>query len=164
MSRGINVFKCIVNISSQDFGVYFRGKANFGVGSKTEQHGDSGEVINDESEVVMEAGWLVGENEGWFWALVVFMDEVGWIGELRSLLGWLWWRWILRLGGEAEILTAPFVRNGRADTAAVQIFLPIFHRVAKWPPPLDTPSDNGCSRSVPRSVKPSTRRPRSGTP
>ena len=89
----INVFKCIVNISSQDFGVYFRGKAYFGVVSKAEQHGDSGEEVNDESEVVMEAGWGVGEGGEWFWTLLVFLDAGGWVVKLQSLLGRLWWWW-----------------------------------------------------------------------
>ena len=99
MSRVINVFKCIVNISSQDFGVYFRGKANFGVGSKAEQHGGSGEAVNDESKVGLEAGWVVGGDEGWFWALVTFLDAAGWVGELRSLLGWQCRQWIFTLVG-----------------------------------------------------------------
>ena len=91
MSRVINVFKCIVNISSQDFGVYFRGKAYFGVGSKAEQHGDAGEAVNDESEVIMEAGWSVGGHGGWFWTLLIFLEAGGWVVKLQSLLGRLWW-------------------------------------------------------------------------
>ena len=102
MSRVINVFKCIVNISSQDFGVYFRGKANFGVGSKAEQHGDSDKAVNDESGVVMEAGWMVGEDVGWFWALVTFLDAGEWVAELRSLLGWLWRQWVFKLEGRRK--------------------------------------------------------------
>ena len=94
MSRRINVYQCIVNISSQDFGVYFRRKAKIEVGSKAEQHGDSGEAVNDTSEVAMEVGWVVGGDGGWFWTLVVFLDAGGWIMGLRSLLGRLWWRWI----------------------------------------------------------------------
>ena len=99
MSHVINVFKCIVNISSQDFGVYFRGKANFGVRGKMEQHGDSEKAVNDESGVVMESGWMVGGDVGWFCAMVAFLDAVGWVGELRSLLGWLWRQWIFTLEG-----------------------------------------------------------------
>ena len=87
-----------LNISSQDFGIYRNWKPKFGVGSKAEQHGDSGKVVGDESEVVMEAGWMVGGDGGWFWAPVIFIDAGGWMCELWSLLGWLWWRWIFELG------------------------------------------------------------------
>ncbi len=99
MRREINVFKCIVNIHNQDFGVFFRGKANLRGGSKAEQHGDSGEAVKDKSEVIMEAGWMIGGDGGWFWALVTFLDAGGWLAGLRSLLGWLWWRWILDRDG-----------------------------------------------------------------
>ena len=102
MSRVINVFKCIVNIYSQDFGVYFRRKVSFGVGSKAEQHGKSGKVVEDESEVLGEVVWMVGGDGGWFWALVIFIDAGGWVVGLRSLLGWLWWRWILRWAGRRK--------------------------------------------------------------
>ena len=93
----INVFKCMVNISSQDFGVYFRDKANLRWWSKVKQHGDSGDVMNDESGVFMEAECIVGGDEGWFWMLAIFLDAGGWIGELRSLLGRLWWQWIFQV-------------------------------------------------------------------
>ena len=63
--------------------------------------------MRDESEVIMVVGWMVGGDGGWFWALVIFLEAGGWVVGLRSLLGWLWWRWILRLGGEAEIWATP---------------------------------------------------------
>ena len=66
MRREINVFKCIVNISSQDFGVYFRYKASKRLGSKAEQHGKSGEVVEGKSEVLDMVEWVVGGNGGWF--------------------------------------------------------------------------------------------------
>ena len=102
MFRGINVYQCIVSISGQDFSIYSNRKAKKQVGSKAEQHGDSEDAVVDDSVVVMEAGWEVSEDGGWFWALVIFLDAVGWIGELRSLLGWLWWRWIFDLGGRRK--------------------------------------------------------------
>ena len=93
MSRGINVYQCIVNISSQDFGVYFRRKVSFGVGSKAEQHGvREAPVLELEDEVVeLQSG--VGGVEWRFWALVIFLEMIWWLVGLRSLLGWLWWWW-----------------------------------------------------------------------
>ena len=93
----INVYQCIVNISSKDFGVYFRRKAKVAVGHKAEQHGKSEKAICDASEVIMEAEWEVGGDGGWFWALLIFLDAGRWMGELRSLLGWLWRQWIFKL-------------------------------------------------------------------
>ena len=69
----INVFKCIVNISSQDFGVYFRGKANFGARSKAEQHGSGEALVREPENDVMGSQSVVGWVEWWIWALVIFI-------------------------------------------------------------------------------------------
>ena len=95
-SCGFNVFKCIVNIYNEDFGVFGPPKAKKGVGSKAEQHGSVvGPVVKPKDDV-MESQSGVGGDGGWFWALVIFLDAGGWMVELWSLLGRLWWQWILR--------------------------------------------------------------------
>ena len=98
----INVFKCIVNISSQDFGVYFRRKANFGVGSKAEQHGALEDSVGMPGEDLMESQSSVGWVGCCFWTLLVFIKLCWWLAELASLLGWLWWRWEVVFGKNAE--------------------------------------------------------------
>ena len=100
-SRENNVYQCIVNISSQDFGVYFRGKALLGVGSKAEQHGPGKVSLLELCDDVMESQIDVGGVEWWQWAVVILTKACWWLVGVRSLLGWLWWRWIVLL---AEIL------------------------------------------------------------
>ena len=107
--REINVYQCIVNISSQDFGVYFRGKPHVGVGSKAEQHGPGKVSLLELCDDVMESQIDVGGVEWWQWALVIFIEMCWWLWALRSLLGWLWWQWIVLLVGICEMLYAqPF--------------------------------------------------------
>ena len=98
-----NVLKCIVNISSQDFGVYGKRKGLVRVGSKAEQPAEPETAMWDVSTVILEVVWVCGGNEWWFWALLTFLDAGEWIGGLRSLLGWLWWLWEVLLEGSAEI-------------------------------------------------------------
>ena len=99
MQRKNNVYQCIVNISSQDFGVYFKRKASVGVGSKAEQHGSGKDLLVVPEEDVMESQSNVGGVEWCQWALVIFMKACWWLVGVRSLLGWLWWRWIVLLAG-----------------------------------------------------------------
>ena len=106
-SRGINVFKCIVNISSQDFGVYFRGKANLGVGSKAEQHGAGEAPVLELEDEVVESESVDGGVEWWFGSLEIFIKMCWWLAELGSLLGWLWWRWEVLLGGMGNLTISP---------------------------------------------------------
>ena len=94
-SRENNVYQCIVNISSQDFGVYFRGKALLGVGSKAEQHGPGEVSLGEPEGDVMESQSMVGGVAWCQWALIIFIEMCWWLEGLRSLLGWLWWRWIV---------------------------------------------------------------------
>ena len=109
-SCGFNVFKCIVNIYNEDFGVFGPPKAKKGVGTKAEQHGSGVGPVGEPKDDVMESQSGVGGDGGWFWALVIFLDAGGWMVELWSLLGRLWWRWILRW---AEI--------GKSEAQAIRI-------------------------------------------
>ena len=77
-----------------------RGKANLGVGSKAEQHGSVEAPMLELQDDVVESQSKVGGVEGCQWALVIFMKVCWWLEGLRSLLGWLWWRWIVLLGGK----------------------------------------------------------------
>ena len=114
MSRVINVYQCIVNISSQDFGIYRNWKAKVGVGSKVEQH-EVGEVlvVNPE-DAVMESESGVGQVEWWIWALKVFMKLCWWMAELGSLLGWLWWWWEVAWAGNSHGIKRAFARTIKA--------------------------------------------------
>ena len=97
MRREINVFKCIVNISSQDFGIYRNLKVNVGARSKAEQHGPAETSLVKLEDGVVESQSSVGEVDesvDWrFWTLNIFMKLCLWLAELGSLLGWLWWQW-----------------------------------------------------------------------
>ena len=96
----INVYQCIVNISSQDFGIYRNCKAKVGDRSKVEDCEPQGApMLALEDEVVESQSGVCGV-EGCQWALVIFMKVCWWLEGLRSLLGWLWWRWIVLLGGK----------------------------------------------------------------
>ena len=97
-SCGINVFQCIVNISSQDFGIYGPPKVKIKVGSKAEQHGSVEAPMLELEDDVVESQSKVDGVEGCQWALIIFMKVCWWLEGLRSLLGWLWWRWIVLLG------------------------------------------------------------------
>ena len=102
MSRGINVFKCIVNISSQDFGIYRNWKAKVGARSKAEQHGPAETSLVELVGGVMESQSGVGGVEWWFWTLNIFMKLCWWLAELGSLLGWLWWWWEVAWAGNSH--------------------------------------------------------------
>ena len=98
----INVYKCIVNISSQDFGIYRNWKAKVGVGSKAEQHGGGEALVVKPEDGVMESERDVGGIEWWIWALVIFMKWCWWLAGLKSLLEWLWWRWEVAWAGNRD--------------------------------------------------------------
>ena len=94
MSRQIIVFKCVVNLSDQDFGTFCRersleGKKRFG-----EQPGATKLVAEDVLEALVEVVCMFGVVEWRCWTLGAMLEAGGrWVG-LRSLLGWLWWHWI----------------------------------------------------------------------
>ena len=48
---------------------------------------------------LVEAGNGRGEVDWRSWAVSVPLEVCGWLWELRSLLGWLWWHWIILLLG-----------------------------------------------------------------
>ena len=98
MRQAINVFKCIVNISSQDFGIYRNWKAKVGDRSKAEDCGPEEAPVGEPKDEVVESQSEVGGVEGRKWALVIFMKTCWWLCALRSLLGWLWWHWELSWG------------------------------------------------------------------
>ena len=89
-SREINVYKCIVNISSQDFGVYGPPKATGKGGSKAEKID-----LPPEVELLI----LKGENAwvgwfGWWYLAQLALEGVGWwIGMARWWAEKLWWLW-----------------------------------------------------------------------
>ena len=93
----INVYKCIVNISSQDFGIYRNWKAKVGDLSKAEDCGPEETPVGELEDDVVEFQSGVGVVDGWQCALEIFMKTCWWLSALRSLLGRLWWRWIVLL-------------------------------------------------------------------
>ena len=100
----INVYKCIVNISSQDFGIYRNWKAKFGVGSKAEQHGVGEALVVKPEDGVMESESGVDGVGWWFWALAILTKMCWWLVGLRSLLGWLWWWWEVAWAGNQDFI------------------------------------------------------------
>ena len=115
--REINVYQCIVNIYQQDFGVYFRRGANLRGGHKAEQHASGKASVGEPGDGVLESQCGVGVVAWWFWTLVVFMKVCWWLVELWSLLGWLWWRWILRWAEETSCPSSSSL-GGNVDAAS----------------------------------------------
>ena len=98
-SRGINVFKCIVNISSQDFEVYGRRKAKKMAGSMVEQHGSGEALVRELEDNVLESQSVVGWVDWCQWMLVISVKVCWWMWALWMLVGWLWWRWEVAWAG-----------------------------------------------------------------
>ena len=99
VSRQIIVFKCVVNICNQDFGSFCRerdpkGKKRFG-----EQPGATKPVAKEVLEALVEVDAGFGGVEWVVWAALATLVVSGWLAGLRSLLGWLWWRWVVLLRG-----------------------------------------------------------------
>ena len=98
VSMHIIVFKCKVNICNQDLGVFCRER---GLGGKKvigEDQGATEPPPGGDVEALVEAGHVVG-GVGWrSWMLVEIMDVGAWLWELKSLLNWLWWHWVVLLG------------------------------------------------------------------
>ena len=98
----INVYQCIVNISSQDFGIYRNWKAKVGDRSKAGDCGPEESLVGEPKDDVVESQSEVGGVEGYQCVLAIFLKVCWWLEGLRSLLGWLWWRWIVLLGGNGK--------------------------------------------------------------
>ena len=45
----------------------------------------------------MEVDGMYGGVEWLSWELKAMLEAGGWLVELQSLLGWLWWHWIFLL-------------------------------------------------------------------
>ena len=101
----INVYQCIVNISSQDFGIYRNWKAKVGDRSKAEDCGPEETPVGELEDDVVEFQSKVGGVGGWQCGLAIFMKTGWWLEGLRSLLGWLWWWWIVLLAGNRDFAT-----------------------------------------------------------
>ena len=97
VSRQIIVFKCVVSLCDQDFGVYCRerdpeGKKRFGEqpGATKPAPGCGLEALVEEQSGFEAVGW-------WVWAALTTYNVCQWLWAMRSLLGWLWWHWIFLL-------------------------------------------------------------------
>ena len=95
VSKQIIQFKCVVNICDQDFGEFCRErdhgkKKRFGEqqGATKPAPGDGLEALVEEQNAFGGAAWFV-------WAVLATYMVCMWLWALRSLLGWLWWHWIL---------------------------------------------------------------------
>ena len=97
VSRQIIVFKCVVNVCDQDFGVFCRErdlgkKKRFG-----EQPGATKPAPGWDFGALVEAGSVVGWVKWVVWELGAMLEAGGWLAGLRSLLEWLWWHWVFWL-------------------------------------------------------------------
>ena len=93
------MFKCVVNICNQDFGVYCRErdlgeKKRFG-----EQRGATKHAPGWSLDALVDHGARAGKVNWASWAVLAVLVGGSWLVALRSLLGWLWWHWIVLLGG-----------------------------------------------------------------
>ena len=84
----INVFKCIVNISSQDFGIYRNWKPKFGVGSKAEQHGVVEALVVKPEEDVMESESGVFKLNYYYFILIIFICISFWLYIINTIFIW----------------------------------------------------------------------------
>ena len=97
MSAQIIVFKCVVNMSDQDFGAFclersLKGKKRFG-----EQPGATKPLADIELGELLDVEMVSGVVDWASWAVLAMVEMCGWLVELQSLLGWLWWHWIFML-------------------------------------------------------------------
>ena len=93
----IVVFKCKVNVCDQDLGAFCR---EWDPETKERFCGQLG-ATKQLAEEVLEALMEVAEGVGWVhwgsWALGAMLEGGSWLAELRTLLGWLWWLWVVPL-------------------------------------------------------------------
>ena len=100
ISKQIIQFKCVVNVCDQDFGTFCRQrdleeKKRFG-----EQSGATKPLVEGDMHALVEVEMMVGVVAWASWAAFAMWKGDGWLAGLQSLLGWLWWHWIvLLLGG-----------------------------------------------------------------
>ena len=94
----ITVFKCLVNISVQDFGVYFRRRAKFGPDHIAEQHGGLEDPAEGKLASLEDVQEVVGVFNGWPGAVMALKGTWKWMGGALTLVGWLWWLWAVWLG------------------------------------------------------------------
>ena len=99
VSRQIIQFKCVVSVCDQDLGAFCRerdpeGKKRFG-----EQPGATKQPAEGLLEALMEVETVLGAVEWQCWELGAMLEVTGWLVELRSLVGRLWWHWMYWLRG-----------------------------------------------------------------
>ena len=93
----IIVFKCKVNICSQDLGAFCRErtpegkKRDWGGAGATEP--SAGWESGRSTEVIMGSDGVEWAS----WVALAMLKAGCWLMVLQSLLGWLWWHWIVLL-------------------------------------------------------------------
>ena len=94
----IVVFKCKVNVCDQDLGAFCREWNP----EENELCGELARATLPLAEEVLEALMEVKDEMSvvpWAsWVVLVAMVMGGWLVQLQSMLGWLWWHWIVLLG------------------------------------------------------------------
>ena len=94
----IVVFKCKVNVCDQDLGAFCR---EWDPETKERFCGQlvaTKQLVEEVLEALMEVDSGMGLVPWASWAVLVAMVVGGWLVQLESLLGWLWWHWIVLLG------------------------------------------------------------------
>ena len=89
----IIIFKCLVNITSQDFGVYSNWGAKYTPDHIAEQHGGLEDPADVELASLEDIQVMVGGYDWQSWARMILKVVQKWMGGAMSLMNWLWWHW-----------------------------------------------------------------------
>ena len=109
----IVVFKCKVNVCDQDLGAFCR---EWDPETKERFCGQllaTKLVVEEVLEALMEVKDEMGVVPWASWVVLVAVGSEQWLAQLQSLLGWLWWHWIVLLGGALWFLLGAFVCRWR---------------------------------------------------
>ena len=94
----IVVFKCKVNVCDQDLGAFCR---EWDLETKERFCGQllaTKLLVEEVLEALMKVEDRMAVVPWASWVVLVAMVMGGWLTQLQSLLGWLWWHWIVLLG------------------------------------------------------------------
>ena len=101
-------FKCLVNISSQDFSVFTYKRYMKRTLRAAEQH--AAEPQDEQVECEPQVGDFIGTNGFGWWSMgtIISPKVCCWISGLDTLLAWFWWHWkfwfISQWGGDGILL------------------------------------------------------------
>ena len=95
----IIIFKCLVNISVQDFDVHCTFCHSGGRNQIRSQHAGLCFLLEDVPEVPKGGGMVQHWFVLWFGPRLMTPSIMEWLNGIESLLGWVWWLWEVSLEG-----------------------------------------------------------------